>query len=196
MTEKRLNKFKNVISRRQKYFTLVLENIHDAHNVSAIFRTAECAGIDMVYLVYNTSEFPRISKTSSASANKWIEVKRFNNVKDCFLELRKQKYKIYSTHIPENKTCISYSLYDIDYTKKIALVFGNEHSGVSDEAINFSDKNLVIPMFGMVQSLNVSVSAAICIYEGVRQRMLKGMYDKTFYTGKELNEKLKKYLSK
>ena len=195
MTEKRLNKFREVISRRQKYLTVVLENLHDAHNVSAILRTAESVGIDKVYLIYNGEEkFPRISKVSSASAKKWVELVKYNSVRDCFRDLKKQKYKIYSTHMEEDKK--NASLYELDLTKKVALVFGNEHRGVSDEAKQMSDSNFLIPMVGLVQSLNVSVSVAVCIYEAMRQRLNAGMYGKPAYTKKELKDKLTQYLNR
>lgn len=195
MTEKRLNKFKEVISKRQKYLTLVLENLHDAHNVSAIMRSAESAGIDKIYLIYNAEEkFPRISKVSSASAKKWVEVIKYDSVKKCFADLKKQRYKILSTHMEESRKNLS--LYDIDLTKKTALVFGNEHRGVSEEAKLLSDGNFLIPMVGMVQSLNVSVSVAVCIYEAMRQRINAGMYSKSAYTSKELKQKLNDYLKR
>lgn len=194
MTSKRLAKIKNVVGRRQKYFTVVLENIHDYHNVSAILRSADAAGIDKVYLIYNSNKFPKIGKRSSASARKWIELVKFDNVKDCFNELRKNGYKIYSSHITETKE--NYSLFSLDLTKKIALVFGNEHEGVSDEALKLSDKNFLIPMFGMIQSLNVSVAVAVSLYEALRQRELKGMYGKSQYSNKELEAKINHYLKK
>ena len=194
MTEKRLNRFKSIVKKRQKFLTIVLENIHDPHNVSAIFRTADSAGIDKIYLVYNTNKFPKISNISSASAKKWIELVRFDSVKECFKNLRKEKYNIYSTHMSESEK--NYSLYELDLTKRAALVFGNEHLGVSDEAKSLSDKNFLIPMYGMVKSLNVSVSAAICLYEALRQRSGKGMYDKSAYTKKELIIKLEDYIKK
>ena len=194
MTEKRLKKFKNVVEKRQKYLTVVLENIHDPHNVSAILRSTESAGIDKIYLIYNEEKFPRISPVSSASAKKWVEIVKFTSVEDCFKELKKQKYKIYSTHMAEGGK--NESLFEIDLTKRVALVFGNEHRGVSDEVKKKADKNFLIPMYGMVQSLNVSVSVAICVYEAMRQRMEKGMYEKSAYTKKELEQKLNDYLSK
>lgn len=195
MTEKRLNKFKEVISKRQKHLTIVLENLHDAHNVSAILRTSESVGIDKVYLIYDGEEkFPRISKVSSASAKKWVEIVRYTSVKECFKDLKKQKYKIYSTHMEEDKE--NTSLYELDLTKKVALVFGNEHRGVSEEVKKLSDSNFLIPMVGLVQSLNVSVSVAVCIYEAMRQRLVAGMYVKSAFTKKELNDKLTQYLNR
>ncbi len=194
MTEKRYNKFCDVIGSRQKYLTLVLENIHDPHNASAILRTADAVGIDKIYLVYNTNKFPKMGRNSSASAKKWIELVRFSTISECYEVLRKEKYKIYSTYMGETgKSC---SLYDLDLTKKAAIVLGNEHLGVSEEARELADKNFLIPMYGMIQSLNVSVSAAICLYEVLRQRTLKGMYKKSAYTKNELKLKLESYLKK
>ena len=194
MTEKRLNKFKRVVNFRQKNLTLVLENIHDPHNVSAILRSCDAVGVDKVYLIYNTDKFPKIGRVSSASAKKWVELLRFNSVEECFKVLKKEKFKIYSTHISE--TGKNNSLYDIDLTKHVAIILGNEHAGVSEEVKKLSDSNLIIPMYGMIQSLNVSVSAAVCLYEALRQREKKGMYIKSAYTKKELNSKLENYLNK
>lgn len=193
MTEKRLFKFKTVIAKRQKYLTVVIENVHDPHNVSAILRTAESVGIDKVYLIYNGDEkFPRISKVSSASAKKWVELVKYTSAKECFKDLKKLKYKIFSTHMVEDSK--NDSLYELDLTNKVALVFGNEHRGVSDEIKELADGNFLIPMVGMVQSLNVSVSVAVCLFEAMRQRLDAGMYKKSAYTKKELTDKLANYL--
>ncbi len=192
MTDKRFAKIKNVVEKRQKNLTIVLENIHDPHNVSAILRSADAVGIDKIFLIYNTNKFPKIGKTSSASAKKWVGLERYDNVKSCVEKLKEKGFKIYSTYINENKR--NYSLYDLDLTKKIALIFGNEHTGVSDEVKKYSDKNFMIPMYGMIQSLNVSVAVAVCLYEAMRQRELKGMYAKSGFSKKELNEKLNNYI--
>lgn len=193
MTEKRYNKILNVVKHRQDDFTVVLENIHDPHNVSAILRSVESAGVDKVYLVYNTNKFPRVGRVSSASANKWVSLEKYKTAEECFNKLKEQEYKIYTTHLGEESENVS--LYDLDLTEKCAIVIGNEHAGVSEEAVRLSDKNFVIPMYGMIQSLNVSVSAAICLFEGLRQRQLKGMYDKQFME-EELNQKMEKYTKK
>ena len=194
MTEQRYNKLKNVVFQRQKYLTIVLENVHDPHNVSAVLRSCDAVGIDKVYLIYNTNKFPKIGRVSSASAKKWIELTKFSNVDDCFTELRKEKYKIYSTHMSD--TGKNKSLYEFDLTKKVAIVFGNEHLGVTEDVKIKSDSNLIIPMYGMIQSLNISVSVAVCLYEALRQRDTKGMYKKSQYTKAELKNKLEYYLNK
>ncbi len=193
MTEKRYNKIAKVAKHRQDDLTVVLENIHDPHNVSAIFRSVESIGVDKVYLIYNSNKFPRIGKFSSASAKKWVSTEKYTTPEECFAELRKQGYKIYTTHLSDEVEQVS--LYDLDLTGKCAIVVGNEHMGVSDEAVKLSDKNFVIPMYGMIQSLNVSVSAAICVYEALRQRESKGMYNKEF-TDAELQQRMEKFSKK
>lgn len=194
MTDKRFKRIQEVVSKRQKYLTIVLENIHDPHNVSAILRSADAVGIDTVYLIYNTCKFPKVGRVSSASADKWIELKKFKNVKECFEELRENKYKIYSTYISDSKK--NYSLFELNLTEKVALVFGNEHEGVSDDVKNLADRNFIVPMYGMVQSLNVSVTVAVCLYEALRQRELKGKYVKSEFNRSELKKKLEHYLQK
>jgi len=183
-TEKRLNKISSVIHSRQHSLTVVLENIHDPHNVSAIFRTCDAVGIPKISLVYNTESFPRIGKKSSASAYKWVEKEKFNSINDCYNSLKKVGFKIYASSISEG----SKDLYDLDFTKKIAVVVGNEHRGVSDEAAKLADEKFLIPQFGMVQSLNVSVATAVIVYEAMRQRLKKGFYEKSELDKKTLEK--------
>jgi tRNA (guanosine-2'-O-)-methyltransferase len=191
LTPKRFTRIRKVVEKRQKFLTVVLENIHDPHNVSAILRSADAVGIDNIYLIYNTNKFPKIGKTSSGSSKKWIGLNRFDNAKDCFDMLKKDKFKIYSGYLEDKKKITS--LYDLRLTGKVALVFGNEHTGVSEDAKKFTDKSFMIPMHGMTQSLNVSVAVAVCLYEALRQRELKGMYAKSEYSEKELQKKINDY---
>lgn len=174
-TEKRIEKITRVIKSRQHSLTVVFENIHDPHNVSAIFRTCDAVGIPKVNLIYNSETFPRIGKKSSASAFKWVEKTKYKTVDECYSELRSNGFKIYASSLTEN----SKNLYDLDLTQKVAIVVGNEHRGVSEEAAKLADEVFLIPQFGMVQSLNVSVAAAVILYEAMRQRMKKGMYKKS-----------------
>lgn len=191
-TEKRIEKIKWVLSKRQPSLRVVLENIHDPHNVSAIFRTCDAAGIPKVSLVYNLEKFPKIGKKSSASAYKWIEREKFKTVEECYNQLKKEKFVIYASSLNGD----SKSLYDLDFTKKSAIVLGNEHRGLSKEAEELADERFYIPMFGMVQSLNVSVSAAISIYEAVRQRKNIGLYDKSESSSKELKKLIDEWVKK
>ena len=191
-TEKRINKIRAVVSKRQPSLKIILEDIHDPHNVSAIFRTCDAAGIPKVSLLYNIEKFPKIGKKSSASAFKWIEKEKFKSVEECYKQLRSEGYKIYASSISEG----AQDLYKIDFTEKSAIVMGNEHRGVSKEAEDLADEKFYIPMYGMVQSLNVSVSAAITIYEALRQRTAKSMYDKSELNDEEIEELINKWSKK
>jgi len=191
-TEKRIEKIKWVVSKRQPSLQVVIENICDPHNVSAIFRTCDAAGVPKVSLIYNIEKFPKIGKKSSASAYKWIERDKYKLVDECYHQLRKEKFVIYASSLnPDSR-----NLYELDLTKKTAIVFGNEHRGLSKEAEELADERFYIPMYGMVQSLNVSVSAAITIYEALRQRSLKGLYEKSELTSKELKKLIDEWSEK
>lgn len=174
-TQKRLEKITRVIKSRQHSLTVVMENIHDPHNASAIFRTCDAVGIPKVNLIYNFESFPRIGKKSSASAFKWVEKEKYKSVESCYTDLKNQGYKVFASSLTDH----SKSLYDLDLTQKIAIVVGNEHRGVSAEAAKLADEVFLIPQFGMVQSLNVSVATAVIVYEAMRQRLAKGMYRKS-----------------
>lgn len=191
-TERRLNKIRSVIKARQSSLKVVLENIHDPHNVSAIFRTCDAAGIPKVSLLYYIESFPKIGKKSSASTFKWVEKERFKNVQDCYNHLREEGFKIYASQISDDAKYI----YEMDFTDKVAIVLGNEHRGISDEAASLADERFLIPMYGMVQSLNVSVSAAVIIYEALRQRRFKDMYEISTLSSKEIAELVSKWSNK
>jgi len=183
-SEKRLKKLTEVAKARQQTLRLVLENVHDPHNVSAVFRTCDAAGIPKVSLIYYLEKFPGIGKKTSASAFKWIEKEKHTDVKKCYDKLRADGFKIYASSLGEGTK----NLYDIDMTEKCAVVLGNEHRGVSLEAAEMADDKLYIPMFGMVQSLNISVAAAVIIYEALRQRFTKGMYNESTLDNNELDK--------
>jgi tRNA (guanosine-2'-O-)-methyltransferase len=191
-TEKRKSKIERALSLRQPDIKIVLENIHDPHNVSAIFRTCDSIGVPEIFLVYNKESFPKIGKKSSASAYKWVKKVSFKSIDECYAKLRSEGFKIFATEITEN----SKSLWDLSYTEKVAIVLGNEHRGVSKEASEKADSNILIPMFGMVQSLNVSVSTAIILYEIARQRFSSGGYDKSKYPKAEYETILNNWLLK
>jgi tRNA (guanosine-2'-O-)-methyltransferase len=191
-SEKRIAKIEKALGFRQPDLRIVLENIHDPHNVSAIFRTCDSIGVPEIFLVYNRETFPKIGKKISASAYKWVKKTNFTTIDECYTKLRSDGFKIYATEITEN----SKSLWDLSYVDKIAIVLGNEHRGVSKEASEKADSNILIPMFGMVQSLNVSVSTAIILYEIARQRFFSGGYDKLKYHPQEFETLLNKWLLK
>jgi tRNA (guanosine-2'-O-)-methyltransferase len=173
-----------VLAHRQPDLTVVMENIHDPHNVSAMFRSCDAVGIKQVELLYTHEKFPRIGKKSSSSANKWLEHRKHASVDGCYEALRSEGFVIYATHLGVN----TLSLFALDLTKKVALVFGNEHRGVSPEAADKADASFQIPMVGMIQSLNVSVACAVSLYEALRQRSLRGDFDSVKLSDEELRE--------
>ena len=145
-----------------------MEDIHDPHNVSAILRSADGVGIPEVQLLYINEKFPKLGKKSSASAVKWVKRRAFTSIKECYDRLHEEGFVICATHLGKK----SKSLHELDFTRNIALVFGNEHRGVSTEAAKLADENFQIPMVGMIQSLNVSVACAVSLYEAFRQRQV------------------------
>ena len=191
-SERRLARLESVIRHRQTDLIVILENIHDPHNVSAILRSCDAAGVMEVQLVYTGDEFPKLGKKSSASAKKWMEFRKFKSIPDCYNALRKDGFSIYATHLGKRTT----SLYELDLSKKTALAFGNEHRGVSEEAAELADGNFMIPMFGMIQSLNVSVACGVTLFEAVRQRILAGKYGDSTFTDNEVAKLLKKWAIK
>jgi tRNA (guanosine-2'-O-)-methyltransferase len=186
-TERRLNRLVQVIRHRQPDLTVVMENIHDPHNVSAVLRSCDAAGVMEVQLIYTDVDFPTIGKKSSASAKKWVELRQFKSVNDCYKKLHEEGFTIFATYLEEKAK----SLFEINMTKKVAIVVGNEHKGVSTEAAQSADGILKIPMFGMIQSLNVSVATAVILFEAVRQRIASGQYHESKYSNTELAKLLK-----
>lgn len=191
-SERRKNKIFQVLERRQPELTIVMENIHDPHNVSAMLRSADAVGIHEVQLLYTTQKFPRIGSKSSSSANKWVGRRKFKSPKECYDQLRSEGFTILATRLDENAK----PLYDFDLTQKTAFVFGNEHSGVTDAAADLADATVMIPMMGMIQSLNVSVACAVTIYEALRQRLKAGYYDSPRFEENVLEKLKEEWLKK
>lgn len=174
LSDDRSQKIYACVSRRQPSLSIVLENVHDPHNVSAVLRSCDAVGVIDVHLVYHTGQsFPELGEKSSASARKWVLTHKHSSIDECYDYLRKEGKKILTTGMSNEAR----SLYAIDFTEPIAIVFGNEHTGVSEEAILKADGNMLIPQVGMIQSLNISVACAVTLYEAFRQRSLKGMFD-------------------
>ncbi len=190
MTPERKQKLLSVLQKRQFDLTVVLENVFDPHNISAVMRTCDAVGVQEVY-VLNT-KIPRHKKwgaKSSSSAAKWLTVYQFENAEECFSELRKKYSKILTTHLSSDAV----NLYEIDLAQPVALVFGNEHSGVSEEIRNLADGNFIIPQAGIIRSLNISVACAVTLYEAYRQKELAGHYDKAKLNGVVLKDLMDKW---
>ncbi len=177
MSPEREDKFRRVVSQRQLNLTVILENVHDPHNIGAVMRTCDAIGVAEIYVLYTdeqlTEETLAIGTRASSGAKKWVDVHLFTSVADCFAAVKKKYDFIFSTHLAEDAK----SLYDLDLSQSVALLFGNERDGVSEESLSYSDGNFIIPQMGMVQSLNISVACAVTLYESLRQRQRKGYYD-------------------
>lgn len=180
MTPERSAKINKVLSKRQNDLTVIIENVTDPHNIAAVMRTCDAVGISEIF-VLNTkiNAHKRFGTKSSSSAQKWMQTHQYADLQEC-LDVVKKKYKrVFATHLGES----SQSIYDVDFTEPIALVFGNEKHGVSDEIRGHCDGNFLIPQVGMISSLNISVACAVTIYEAYRQKEKAGHYEK-----KKLNE--------
>jgi tRNA (guanosine-2'-O-)-methyltransferase len=174
MTPERKKRLTDVLNNRQHDLTVVLENVFDPHNISAVMRTCDAVGIQDIY-VLNT-RIPRHEKwgrRSSSSAAKWLTVHQFENTRECFATLRKTYDRIYTTHLAAG----AMDLHDIKFSGSIALVFGNEHEGVTEECRLLADGNFIIPQVGVIQSLNISVACAVTLYEAFRQKRIAGHYN-------------------
>jgi tRNA (guanosine-2'-O-)-methyltransferase len=191
-TPRRIERFRSVIGRRQRDLTVVLENIHDPHNVSAILRTCDAVGILRVELLYTVEKFPTLGRKSSSSANKWIERRKHRDVQACFALLRSEGFRILATRLAEDAP----GLYDMNLTGPAAIVLGNEHRGVSEEAAAAADAVFRIPMAGMIESLNVSVAAAVCMFEAYRQRLGSGSYASSTLRPEDQNNLLRDWLGR
>ena len=173
MTPERNERLTAVLNKRQPDLTVVLENVFDPHNISAVMRTCDAVGIQDIYIL-NTKIPPhkKWGAKSSSSAAKWLSIHQFTDPAACFSELRKHFKKIYTTHLSTDAV----GLHELNLTEPVALVFGNEHSGVSEEIIAMADGNFIIPQVGIIKSLNISVACAVCLYEAFRQKTNAGHY--------------------
>ena len=190
-TPERIEKVNRVLSLRQPDLRVVLEGVTIAHNASAVIRTCDAAGILHLDLVSPNPELLRFNEAISTRADKWLEIAVHSTPAECLAPLKKAGFEIVATHL--QKDALPYT--DVDFAKPIALVFGSEAEGISDGALAFADKVVRIPMLGMVQSLNLSVSVAVILYEALRQRSAKGYFDKARLSPEEFERLRKKWLN-
>lgn len=171
----RLKRMQDVISQRQKGLVVVLENIADPHNAAAVLRSCDAFGVQDIYFIFE-KEPPfdprKIGKSTSSSAKKWLSYHTFKSTTECLTELKSQGYTLYGTLCDEHTE----SIYERKiHEPNVALLLGNEHAGLSEEAIRMLDVSISIPMRGFVQSFNLSVTAGILLFEITRQRMEQNM---------------------
>ena len=179
-------KVERVLSSRQADLRVVLEGVTIAHNASAVIRTCDAAGILHLDLVSPNPELLRFNEAISTRADKWLEIGVHPSPAECLAPLKKAGFEIVATHL--QKDAVPYT--DVDFARPVALVFGSESEGISDGSLAFADRVVRIPMLGMVQSLNLSVSVAVILYEALRQRASKGYLERARLSAEEF-EKLK-----
>lgn len=184
MTPQRSARIEEVLAKRQNDLTVVMENVFDPHNVAAIMRTCDAVGISEVYAITDTIPLHRNwGYRSSRSANKWVNLHTYSDLETCIGEIREKYDLMLASYIGEGVP----SLYETDFTKRIALVFGNEKYGVSEPFRLACDGLFTIPQSGMIHSLNVSVACAVTLYEAYRQKTAKGHYAQSRLSPAELD---------
>lgn len=188
LNEKRLDRIDHVLSKKQPELQVMLDNVHSSQNLSAIIRSADAVGVLDIYYTTKENKSLRIHKTITQGAHRWTHRYRMHDEgKVAFLkEKKEQGFQVVVTHLEERAV----SFREVDYTKPTLLVMGNEKEGVSDEIVKLADELIVIPMQGMVQSLNVSVATGLILYEAQRQLEDAGRYDTSALTH-ERKEKIK-----
>ncbi len=191
-SENRTERMKKTLGNRQPGLILVVENVHDQHNLGAILRSCDAVGVMRVMTVYYIESMPEIGKSSVSGALKWLNFEHFGSIDACYEQLRKEGFQILATKIePQAK-----DLYSCDLTVPTAIVMGNEHRGISQEAADGADGIVYIPMRGMVESVNVSVASAICLFEAMRQREVKGMYNNPQLSEEIMRSELRTWITK
>ncbi len=156
-----------VVANRTRTLTVVMEALCDPQNVNAVLRTCEACGIQELHVVEGPMKPYDRNKKISQNADKWLEVRRWTSTAECLRRLRADGFAVYATHLGDGAR----TLEELSFAGKVALVFGNESRGVSAEALALADASFAIPMRGFVQSLNVSVAAAIAIAKAVERRV-------------------------
>lgn len=170
LTPERIQKIERVVRDRTFSVSLVLENIYDRGNISAVLRSAEAFGLGQVHLI--EAEKFKESQRTTAGADKWVEIRRWKNTEDCIQEMKRQGKQIVVTHLGERSKPIS----QVDFTRRTALVLGNEKDGASKKMIESADHCVILPMVGFVQSYNISVAAALCLYHLYQDRIQRRGY--------------------
>ncbi|MBW3166120.1 tRNA (guanosine(18)-2'-O)-methyltransferase TrmH [Ferrimonas balearica] len=171
MSPERLARINAMLDMRQPDLTICLEDVHKPHNLSAMIRTADAIGVPEVHAVF-LGEDSRLRGGTATGSQQWVKVNRHQSIGDAVARMREQGMQVIATNLSEKAV----DFRTIDYTKPTAILMGQEKTGISQEALALADHDVIVPMMGMVQSLNVSVASALLLYEAQRQRQAAGMY--------------------
>jgi tRNA (guanosine-2'-O-)-methyltransferase len=185
-TSRRVERIYEVLERRQPDLTVVLENVHDPHNIAAVLRSCDAVGAMSVHITQDPTTKPHkaFSRRSSGSAAKWIEVTEHETIEECYQFLREQGISIVAT----GGGPAAVPMTQVDLSAPSAIVLGNEMNGLSDAAMAGADLVVTIPMVGMIRSLNISVACAVLLYEAYRQRDAAGLYLTPRLSGEQIVE--------
>ncbi|MDN4629466.1 tRNA (guanosine(18)-2'-O)-methyltransferase TrmH [Erwinia sp. DT-104] len=173
MNAQRFARIREMLAARQHDLTVCMELVHKPHNVSAVIRTADAVGVHEVHAVWPGSRM-RTMASAAAGSNSWVQVKTHPTIADAVTHLKGQGMQILATHLSDKAV----DFREIDYTRPTCVLMGQEKTGITQQALELADQEIVIPMVGMVQSLNVSVASALILYEAQRQRQNAGMYQR------------------
>jgi tRNA (guanosine-2'-O-)-methyltransferase len=171
MTPERLERITEMLDKRQPDLTVCMEGVHKTHNLAAVVRSCDAVGVSDVHAVWKSEEM-EVRGGSAAGSQNWVKVHNYNATADAIAELKKQNMQVLVT----NLSASAVDFREIDYTQPTAIILGQEKFGASEVALQLADQDIVIPMVGMVQSLNVSVACSVVLYEAQRQRQLAGLY--------------------
>ena len=172
MNNHRYQRLASVLSRRQPDLTVLMDNVHKPHNLAAIARTCDAVGILKAHAISSSSSI-RLSQKAAGGCKKWVTIKTHKTIQDAYSHLWQQGFKIYAAHFDTQAR----DFRQLDYTRPTAIVVGAELDGISPAAVDQCDGTIIIPMVGLVQSLNVSVAVALILFEAQRQRQEAGFYD-------------------
>jgi tRNA (guanosine-2'-O-)-methyltransferase len=173
-TPRRFDRLRRVLDRRQPDLTVLMENVHKPHNLAAVLRTCDAVGVFEAHAVTLEATLPELHRAVTASAGKWLPVRPWAELGPACDYLRKAGFQLVAAHPAPGAV----DFRSVDYTRPTALLLGQERQGVSAEAVARADRLVVIPMLGMVPSLNVSVAAAVILFEAQRQRAAAGLYER------------------
>jgi len=171
MSPERNARIVSMLDKRQTDLTVCLENVHKPHNMSAVVRTCDAVGVHYIHAVWEDKY--RLRGGTAMGSEQWVNCAQHDTIEQAVGSFKQQGMQVLVTHLSDKAV----DFRDIDYTKPTAILLGQEKYGATEQAIACADQDIVIPMVGMVQSLNVSVAAALVLYEAQRQRQAAGMYD-------------------
>ena len=171
MSPKRYQRIRQMLAKRQTDLTILMEEVHKPHNVSAILRSCDAVGVHEAHAIWENT--PGMRRGTSMGATDWMTIHSHRSIEAAVAHLKSRDMQVLVTHL--SPTALDYR--EIDYTRPTAIIMGQEKDGVTADALALADQDILIPMVGMTQSLNVSVAAALVMYEAQRQRQLAGMYD-------------------